>query len=209
LVLLGLAFIEAACVLVLLSRAVTRRPYQRIGPEPALRTRLGELQTYDEGQGTAADKQDGELLKDMRPVLLDSYTLVTPSNRSLNLRRYKHRAWAAINLVGSLIFAPPGDHCDIRCRQVRLPAKGDPMNKPLHSEPHSRKPSGAITYTVNTGANVFPSIVMSDKAFVRVPNGQVVIFQEFIGHDKVAVSVGGQDRVLPRAEWRALPVYEG
>jgi hypothetical protein len=104
-VLLGLAFIEAACVLVLLSRAITRRPYQRIGPEPALRTRLGELQTYYEGQGTAADKRDGELLKDMRQVLLDSYTLVTPSNRSLNQRRYKHRAWAAINLVGSLIFA--------------------------------------------------------------------------------------------------------
>jgi hypothetical protein len=77
------------------------------------------------------------------------------------------------------------------------------MNKP------SRKPSGAITYTVNTGANVFPSIVMSDKAFVRVLNGQLVILQEFIGHNKVAVSVGGQDRVLPRAEWRALPVYEG
>jgi len=104
-VFLGLAFIEAVCVLVLLSRAVTRRPYQRIGPEPALRTRLAELQTYYQGQGTPADKQDGELVKDMRLVLLESYAAVTPINRSLNERRYKQRARAAINLLGSLIFA--------------------------------------------------------------------------------------------------------
>ena len=83
------------------------------------------------------------------------------------------------------------------------------MNKPLHSERSPQKPSGAITYTVNTGANVFPSAVMSDKAFVRVLNGQLVIFQEFVGDDKVAVSVGGLDRVMPKAEWRALRVYEG
>ncbi|HEY1930509.1 MAG TPA: hypothetical protein VGG99_00715 [Acetobacteraceae bacterium] len=83
------------------------------------------------------------------------------------------------------------------------------MNKPLPREARTPKPSGAITYTANTGANVFPSAVMSDKAFVRVLNGELVIFQEFINDDKVAVSVGGRDRVLPRAEWRSLPVYQG
>jgi len=83
------------------------------------------------------------------------------------------------------------------------------MNKPLHTDSDSRKPSRAVTYTVNSGANVFPTAVMSDKAFVRVLNDELVIFQEFVGDDKVAVSVGGRDRLLPRAEWRTLPVYEG
>lgn len=81
------------------------------------------------------------------------------------------------------------------------------MNKPLTSKPPAQKPSGAVTYTANTGANVFP--VVTDKAFVRVLDGELVIFQELRRDDKVAVSVGGRDRVLPRAEWRALPVYEG
>jgi hypothetical protein len=49
----------------------------------------------------------------------------------------------------------------------------------------------------------------TDKAFVRVLNGELVIFQELRGDDQVAVSVAGRDRVLPRAQWRALPVYEG
>jgi len=71
------------------------------------------------------------------------------------------------------------------------------------------KPSGAITYTTDTGANVFPGQIMSDKAFVRVMNGELVIFQEFRGNDEVAVSIGGRDSVLPRAKWRALPVYSG
>jgi len=83
------------------------------------------------------------------------------------------------------------------------------MNETLPTEPRLRKPSGAITYTVNTGANVFPSMVMSDKAFVRVREGQLVIFREARGDDEVAVSVGGLDRVMPKAEWRELPVYEG
>ena len=103
--LLGLAIIEAACVLVWVSRAVTRRPYQRIGPEPALRARLSELQAYYESQGTAAESQDRELLKDMRQVLLESYTKVTPINRALNARRYKLRARAASHLIRSLIWA--------------------------------------------------------------------------------------------------------
>jgi hypothetical protein len=52
---------------------------------------------------------------------------------------------------------------------------------------------------------MFPSFIMSDKASVRILDGELVIFQEFIGHDKVAVNVGGRNRVLARAEWRALP----
>ena len=56
---------------------------------------------------------------------------------------------------------------------------------------------------------MFPSFIMSDKASVRVRDGELVIFREFIGHDKVAVNVGGRNRVLARSEWRALPVYEG
>ena len=83
------------------------------------------------------------------------------------------------------------------------------MNKPLRSEPGYLKPSGAVTYTVNTGANVFPANVMSDRAFVRVRRGKLVIFQELRGDHEVAVNIGGRDDVLPRAEWRELPVYQG
>jgi hypothetical protein len=41
----------------------------------------------------------------MRQAILESYAVVTPINHSLNEQRYKHRAWTAINLLGSLIFA--------------------------------------------------------------------------------------------------------
>ena len=103
--LLGLAIIEAGCVLVFVSRAIARRDYRRIGPETALRTRLSELQAYYDGQGTIGDDQDGELVKDMRQVLLDSYTTITPINRALNQRRYRFRALASSHLVRSLIWA--------------------------------------------------------------------------------------------------------
>jgi hypothetical protein len=104
-VLLGLAVIEAGCVLVFISRAIARRDYRRIGPETALRTRLNELQAYYEGEGITGDDQDTELVKDMRQVLLDSYTTVTPINRGLNQRRYRFRALASSHLVRSLIWA--------------------------------------------------------------------------------------------------------
>jgi hypothetical protein len=83
------------------------------------------------------------------------------------------------------------------------------VNAPLQTKITVRKPTGALTYKLSQGANVWPGMAASDKAFVRVLNGELVVFQEFRADDKVAVSVGGQDRVLPRAEWRALPVYEG
>jgi hypothetical protein len=103
--LLSLAFVEAGCVLVLLSRALTRHRYQRIGPETAICTRLAELQASNTSRGLPMAEQDSELLRDMRQAILESYAVVTPINRSLNEQRYKHRAWAAINLLGSLIFA--------------------------------------------------------------------------------------------------------
>ena len=83
------------------------------------------------------------------------------------------------------------------------------MNAPLHTKPPSQKPSGTVTYKLSQGADVWPSMATSDKALVRVLSGELVIFQEFRGDDRVAVSVGGRDRVLTRAEWRMLPTYEG
>lgn len=104
-VLLTLAIFEAICVPVCLSRALTRRPYQRIGPGPALRARLDELQAFYQRQGVAASRQDGELVEDMRQVLLESYVAVRPVNRAFNQRRYKLRARAAQHLIRSLIRA--------------------------------------------------------------------------------------------------------
>jgi hypothetical protein len=104
-VLLGLAVIEAGCVLVWISRAIARRDYQRVGPETALRARLAELQAYYDGQGISGDTQDRELVKDIRQVLFDSYMAVTPANRDLNQRRYRFRALAGSHLVRSLIWA--------------------------------------------------------------------------------------------------------
>lgn len=82
------------------------------------------------------------------------------------------------------------------------------MNAPVPSKPPARKPSGPVIYKQSQGANVWPGMASSDKAFVRVHDCELVIFQEFRGDDNVAVSVGGRDRVLTRAEWRSLPVYE-
>src|SRR5579863_4151493 len=60
--LLSLAFVEAGCVLVLLSRALTRHRYQRIGPETAICTRLAELQASNTSRGLPMAEQDSELL---------------------------------------------------------------------------------------------------------------------------------------------------
>ncbi len=105
--------------------------------------------------------------------------------------------------------------CDHRARSrisgppLGVTPEGEPMKTPLHAKPSVQKPSGTVTYKLSQGANVWPGTATSDKAFVRVLNGELVIFQEFTGDGKVAVSVGGRDRVLPRAEWRKLPSYEG
>jgi hypothetical protein len=82
------------------------------------------------------------------------------------------------------------------------------MSAPLPARPPTRKPSGAVTYTQSQGANVWPGTAPSDKGIFRVLAGELAIFQEARG-DKVAVSVGGRDCVLTRAEWRTLPIYEG
>jgi hypothetical protein len=83
------------------------------------------------------------------------------------------------------------------------------MNTPLQTKPPTRKPSGIVTYRQSQGANVWPGVGASDKAFVRVLNGELVIFQEFRGDGKVAVSIGGRDGLLTRTEWRMLPLYKG
>jgi hypothetical protein len=81
----------------------------------------------------------------------------------------------------------------------------DLANKP----PRTAKPSGPITYTVVSGADVFPGAWLNDEGFVRVLDGQLAIFQAAKGRGEVTVTVGGRNRVLRRDEWRALPVYQG
>lgn len=72
-----------------------------------------------------------------------------------------------------------------------------------------QKPSGAISYTLETGADVLPGDFMTDKAYVRELNGKLVIFREALGHGRVAVTIGGRDRVLSKAEWQKLPIHRG
>ncbi len=103
--LLGLAIIEAGCVLVFLSRVIVRRDYERIGPETALRARMSALRAYHQVSGTDGDDLDGELLRDLQQVLLDSYAKATPINRDLNRRRYGLRRRSAVHLIRSLIRA--------------------------------------------------------------------------------------------------------
>lgn len=103
--LLTLAVLAAVPVLVFLSRAIVRRDYDRIGPEPALRARFAELRAFSEAQGKTGAELDDALLADLQEMLLDSYVRVTPPNRRLNLRRYRYRALASSLLLVSLICA--------------------------------------------------------------------------------------------------------
>ena len=105
---LGLAIVEAGCVLLYLSFAIARRNHQRVGPETALRARLTELEAYYDRQGVTGEARDKELLNDFRRVLLDSYTVVTPANRDVNQRRHRYRSLASSHLVRSLIWALAG-----------------------------------------------------------------------------------------------------
>jgi hypothetical protein len=78
--LLVLAIGEAVCILVFISRAISRRDYQRIGPEPALRTRMDEFEAYYSQQGIIGEDRDSAMAEDLRKTLLDSYTMRwTPS----------------------------------------------------------------------------------------------------------------------------------
>ena len=104
-VLLGLAVAEAACVLFWLARAVARRNYGRVGPEPALRARLAEIQSSSDSETTSIPMADTAGLDRLRATLLDAYTSVTPANRELNHRRVAFRAAAASHLIRSLIWA--------------------------------------------------------------------------------------------------------
>lgn len=124
------------------------------------------------------------------------------------IARREYRRIGVIPPRSQLDLGPRCDHCYIHSRQTGLSPEGASMNVPPSARP-TRKPSGAVTYRQSQGANVWPGTASSDKAFVRVLGDGLVIFQEFLGDDKVAVSVGGQDRVLTRAEWGALPIFEG
>ena len=104
-ILLAWAIVEAACVIIFISRAIGRRAYQRIGPEVALVARLSDLQSYYAAQGTTGKNADAALAEDMRQALIKSYADMTPSNRELNERRYTSRARASSHLLRSLILA--------------------------------------------------------------------------------------------------------
>ncbi len=73
--------------------------------------------------------------------------------------------------------------------------------------PPLRKPSRPVGYIQSQGANVWPSFGGNDEVRARTRDGEMVVVQEFLGNDLVAVNIGGRDCVMKRAEWRALPLY--
>jgi len=99
---LGLTVLTAFCVLILLAMATKRRDYERIGPEPALRSRVAELRALHDDPTLSGSERDQRITNDMLQVLLDSYTTATPLNRDLNRYRHKLRANASVLLVMSL-----------------------------------------------------------------------------------------------------------
>ena len=82
--------------------ATKRRDYERIGPEPALRSRFAELRALHNDPTLSGNERDQRITNDIRQVLLDSYTTATPLNRDLNRYRRKLRANASVLLVMSL-----------------------------------------------------------------------------------------------------------
>jgi hypothetical protein len=104
-VLLVLAVVSAAMVVLWLGRAVARRDYQRIGPEPALRARADDFAAGATAAGLEAGARDGATVEQMRLLLLATYEAVTPANRALNQQRFHARAQAAVHLMRSLFLA--------------------------------------------------------------------------------------------------------
>jgi hypothetical protein len=105
LTLLALATLDAAGVLWRISRAAALRQYERIGPEPALYSRFLELQAFHARETGSDAAADDALIIDMQQGLLESYTIVTPGNRVLTRRAYRHRALAFSHLMRSLMWA--------------------------------------------------------------------------------------------------------
>ena len=99
---LGLAVLTALCVLILLAMATKRRDHERIGPEPALRSRPTELRALHNDPTLSGSERDQKITNNIRQVLLDSYTTATPLNRDLNQYRHRLRANASVLLVISL-----------------------------------------------------------------------------------------------------------
>jgi len=103
--LLALAIVESACVLYFVARATGYRDSERIGPEAALLRRLNDLLAHHRAQGTPADDQDKLLFGAIRQILIGSYAVATPVNRTINRQRYRARASASAHLVRGLIWA--------------------------------------------------------------------------------------------------------
>jgi hypothetical protein len=99
------AVTEAVLVLFFISRAIARRDYQRVGPEPGLKARMEDFDAFYRSFDWADEARDKAVLLEMRETVLSSFQTITPSNREMNLRRYHFRALAASHLVRSLILA--------------------------------------------------------------------------------------------------------
>ena len=102
---LAFAVVETVLVLYFVARAIARRDYQRIGPEPDLKARTDELDVFYRMFNWDDERRDKTVLLEMREAVLASYQAITPSNREMNLRRYHYRALAGSHLVRSLILA--------------------------------------------------------------------------------------------------------
>jgi hypothetical protein len=100
-----LAVVETVLVLYFVARAIARRDYQRVGPEPDLKARMDELDVFYRGFNWEDERRDKTVLLEMREAVLASYQAITPPNREMNLRRYHYRALAGSHLVRSLILA--------------------------------------------------------------------------------------------------------
>ena len=103
--LLGLAVLEAACVLFWIARATARRDFRRILKEPDLRADVANLQRELNRQSVPEELRDRDLVAAIGHVMLQSYIAVTPANRDMNQRRYDYRARASLHLVRALIWA--------------------------------------------------------------------------------------------------------
>lgn len=101
---LALAILDAIGAVIYLARAIERRNYLRIGPEPALRARAAELLASYDARAMPDHHRDRRLVSGVQQVLLQSYTEVTPHNRDLNRLRYRFRARASFHLLRSLLW---------------------------------------------------------------------------------------------------------
>ncbi len=101
---LALAILDATGAMIYLARAIERRNYQRIGPEPALYARAADLLASYDTAAASGHQRDRRLVSAVQQILLKSYTEVTPHNRDLNRLRYRFRGLASLHLLRSLLW---------------------------------------------------------------------------------------------------------